>query len=225
MKVLIVVAHPDDEILGMGGTLLKHQNSGDEIFIHILTDGHSSRLNETTTTKKNSEPIKRRLESARYVAKQLGAIKIHIDSFKDQMLDNYPLIKIVKAIEFFSKEIDPDIVYTHFGGDVNMDHRITFLAVLTAFRPVNKNTPSKILCAEIPSSTEWGDIKFNPNYFVDISDFLDSKTKLLSCYDYEMKEFPHPRSIEAIKNHSYNCGSVISAKAAEAFFLIREIWK
>lgn len=225
MNILVVVAHPDDEILGMGGTLIKHRNAGDKIFIHILTDGHSARLKKAKAKFLNDHSVKRRIKSAKLLASKLNAAKILVDGFYDQMLDTYPLLKIVKSIESFAKNIEPDVVYTHFSGDVNKDHKVTLEAVLTAFRPINEKVPSKILCTEIPASTEWGNCVFHPNYFVDISDVLNEKLELLSFYDYELKKSPHPRSNEKIKNLAYFRGSSVFVNAAEAFYLVREIWK
>lgn len=225
MKILVVVAHPDDEILGIGGTLIKHRDSGDEIYIHILTDGHSSRLKSKSTKMLNDKQIKRRISSAKKAAIKLNASKIIVDKFGDQMLDQYPILNITKAIEKFAKKINPNIVYTHFEGDVNPDHQVISKAVLNAFRPVDSQLSPKILCSEIPSSTEWGISSFHPNYFVDISFQLDEKLDLLKYYDYELKKYPHPRSIEAIKNLAFYRGTNVSVKAAEAFYLIRDIWK
>ncbi len=223
MKILVVVAHPDDEVLGMGGTLLKHRANGDDIFIHILTNGESSRLNEITGFEKLREKVESRKTAASEVSKVLGVKDLLIDEYDDQMLDTYPLISITKSIESFSKKINPDIVYTHSHIDVNEDHRITFSAVLNAFRPAKSNFPSKILSAEIPSSTEWGYPGFIPNYFVNISDFLEKKIHLISFYKNEIRETPHPRSVDSIIINSQKWGSVIHCNAAEAFILIREV--
>ncbi|QQS35591.1 MAG: PIG-L family deacetylase [Ignavibacteriales bacterium] len=223
MKILVVVAHPDDEVLGMGGALLKHQSNGDNIFVHILTNGESSRLNEVSGSKEFGNAIERRKAAAQEVSKVLAVKDLLIDNYDDQMLDTYPLISITKSIESFSKKIRPDIVYTHSNYDVNEDHRITFTAVLNAFRPAQNNYPSKILSAEIPSSTEWGYQGFFPNYFVNISDFLEKKIYLLSFYKNETRESPHPRSVDNIIINSKKWGSVIHCNAAEAFILIREV--
>jgi len=224
MNILIVVAHPDDEILGAGGTLLKHKLAGDNIFIHILTDGHSSRIDNTVIDKYSNTQLQKRLASARQVSKSLDAKDILLDGYDDQMLDSYPLIRITKSIEEFSKNIKPNIVYTHYANDVNKDHQITFSAVLNAFRPAAECSPNKIISMEIPSSTEWGFPAFAPNYFVDISKFLDDKIRLIKYYNDELKDSPHPRSIEKIKSNSKKWGAAILSDAAEAFFIIRQTW-
>lgn len=214
MNILVIVAHPDDEVLGMGGTLLRHKNEGDEIYIQILTNGLYSRSNS-----------KKRLHEAKRVAEKLNAKELRIEEFDDQKLDAYPIVNIINSIESFSQKINPEIVYTHFSGDLNKDHQITHQAVLTAFRPINKNSPLKIICAEIPSSTEWGINKFNPNYFVDISEDLEQKIELANFYCEEIRAFPHPRSTENIVNTAKKWGSHIHSTAAEAFFVEREIWQ
>ena len=225
MKILIVAAHPDDEVFGAGGTLLKHKDAGDEIFIHILTDGHSSRESSSIKDKYSNTQVLKRLNSAREVSSSIGAKDILLDEFDDQMLDSYPLLRITKSIEKFSKKIKPDIIYTHFANDVNNDHQITFSATLNAFRPAAEHSPMQIICMELPSSTEWGFPGFTPNYFVDISEFLEAKIKLIEFYEDELRSSPHPRSIEKIKSNSRKWGSVILSEAAEAFFIIRQIWK
>lgn len=225
MKVLIIMAHPDDEVFGMGGTLLRHKSAGDEIFIHILTDGHSSRIKEVIDDKYKDKSVKERIKNAEKVFNALKVKDFLIDYYDDQKLDAYPLLQITQSIEAFSNKINPDIVYTHFKDDVNEDHRITFRAVLNAFRPAQKKMPTKIISVNIPSSTEWGYSAFQPNYFVDISNFLEKKIKLISLYKAEVKQYPHPRSVEKIINSAKAWGAVINADAAEPFFIIREIWK
>jgi len=214
MKVLVVVAHPDDEVLGMGGTLLKHQSRGDEIYIHILTDGLYSRL------KDNS-----RVNAAKQVTLKLNITELKIDNFKDQMLDTYSITEIISSIEKFGVNISPDFIYTHFPGDLNRDHQIVYQAVLTAFRPITSKSPMRILCTEVPSSTEWGITNFNPNYFVNISDQLEQKIELVKLYLEELREFPHPRSIENIVLTAKKWGCFIHTDAAEAFVIHRETWK
>jgi LmbE family N-acetylglucosaminyl deacetylase len=225
MKVLAVVAHPDDELIGMGGTLLKHKATGDEIFIHILTDGHSSRLEQKTSNKYLEETVKRRIDSANNVAEQIGVSDLLIDRFDDQMLDSYPLIEVIRAVEKFGNKIFPNVVYTHFGGDLNIDHRITNSAVLTAFRPGSGVFPEQIFCAETLSSTEWGVTSFHPNCFVDITEFIDKKLTLLTNYKSEFKNYPHPLSLENINNTGKKWGGYINVQFAEAFQLIRKIWR
>lgn len=225
MKILIVVAHPDDEVLGAGGTLLKHKQAGDGIYIHILTDGESSRGGLDGSDKLSDHSIKKRRSAAEQVASEVGAAGFLVDKFDDQKLDSYPHIEIVRAIEKFSEKIFPDIVYTHFGGDLNKDHRITHSAVITAFRPVISESPSKILSFETLSSTEWGIYNFQPNYFIDISDSLEKKKELVSLYGSEIKDSPHALSIENIVYTARKWGASIHTDAAEAFSLIREIRK
>jgi LmbE family N-acetylglucosaminyl deacetylase len=225
MKILIVAAHPDDEMFGAGGTILKHKDAGDELFIHFLTDGHSSRIEDSLSDKYSNPQLQKRLASARKVASALEVSDILIDEFDDQMLDTYPLIKITKSIEKFSKDIKPDLIYTHYAHDVNKDHQITFSAVLNAFRMVTEYSPQRIISMEVPSSSEWGFPAFTPNYFVDVTKFIEEKIRLIEYYNDEIKISPHPRSIEKIKCNAKKWGASIFCDSAEAFCIVRQVWK
>jgi LmbE family N-acetylglucosaminyl deacetylase len=226
MKILIIGSHPDDEVLGVAGTLIKHRNSNHKLFIHILTDGHSSRVNQP---QYDIVKIDKRVVSAQKVAEYLNVDDLYLSSYKDQRLDTIPMIEIVHEIESYAKKIKPDVVYTHHRGDVNFDHKKVFEASLNAFRSVGDNYPKGFFCYETVSATEWGSIfsesAFIPNYFVDITNELDKKMEVLELYRDELRKFPHPRSIEGIKITARKWGSVIGVNAAEAFVQIRNIWK
>jgi LmbE family N-acetylglucosaminyl deacetylase len=226
MNILVIAAHPDDEILGLGGTLLKHTANGDKVYIHILTDGHSSRKRENDNIEKS---VKKRLSCAEKAADTLGAAALHFSDFLDQKLDAVPIIKIIHEIESFAAKINPDYVYTHHTGDVNYDHKVTFQAVINAFRPASNIFPVKLFSFETISASEWGlpasESLFNPNYYVDISAFLKKKLELIKCYEDELKEYPHPRSLKGIELIAQRWGTVIHSEAAEAFILLRGIDK
>lgn len=219
-KVLVIVAHADDEAIGCGGTLLKHSDNGDEVRIIYMTDGVGARA---------SDPVASidRLSAQKQACHQLDVSTFYNHAFPDNGMDQIPLIEVAQVIEPVIKEYKPTIIYTHHGGDLNIDHRIVHQAVLTACRPQPNTSVKKILSFEVNSSTEWASISmsapFLPNYFVDISRYNKEKQLLLEKYQNEMKPYPHTRSIEAIDYLNKVRGSSIGVESAEAFMLIRLI--
>ena len=234
MKVVIFVAHPDDEVLGMGGTILKHSQKGDFVKVVYLATGITSRRStnfqnnisyEQNENKINE--IEKQIKDLRNDAKKsCNILKVkdcEFYDFPDNEMDSVPLLKIVKVIEKEIKETKPDRIYTHHFHDLNIDHRTVFNAVLTATRPMGLNV-KEIISFEVPSSTEWNyPVQFNPNYFVEIKSQLSAKIKAMEAYKNEIRDFPHPRSVENLKNVSERWGSVSGNKAAEAFEIIRKI--
>ncbi len=218
-SVLVVAAHPDDEALGCFGTLLKHRSQGDKINLIFLTDGVSSRK------KNNKNKLERRkncIKAAKLL--DLNENNIFFLDYPDNKMDSVPLLDVVKDIEKIKKKIMPNTIYTHFSNDLNVDHRIAFQAAVTSCRPKENETVKKIFCFEILSSTEWADkskIAFNPNYFVDISKYINTKINALKFYEKEMMKKPNSRSIENIKNLSSYRGSTVGMNYAEAFFIER----
>lgn len=219
-KVLIVAAHPDDEVLGAGGTISKHAKSGDQVSVLILGDGVTSR-------GAGPEEIKRRTDQAKKAADILGVKDIILEALPDNKFDSVPLLDIVKKVEAALDKIKPNIVYTHFSDDLNIDHRLTFQAVLTACRPQPEFFVKKIMSFEILSSTEWQEKKkkslFCPTYYNDIDDFIDKKIKAMEVYSEELKSYPHPRSKEGIKISAQYRGMEVGLKYAEAFQMVRDI--
>lgn len=218
-NILVVVAHPDDEILGLGGSLLKHAREGFNVYILCLTNGESSRKGSDLSI------VKLRQKAFESSCQFIEACGSKILDFPDQGLDTVPLVSIVKAIENYSQNIDPAIVYIHHIGDLNKDHQIAHEAALTAFRPVGSNYPKEILAFETFSSTEWGKahLPFVPNYFVDISSYVDEKMQCLSYYEGEMRPYPHPRSYKSINIAAQRWGTVVGVTYAEAFVFIRGV--
>lgn len=218
-SVLVVAAHPDDEAIGCFGTLLKHYKFGDEINIIFLSDGVSSRgINK----KKKHERKKNCLKVLKIIG--LKSKNVFFLDYPDNMMDTVPLLDVIKSIEEIKKKIQPNVLYTHFSNDLNIDHRIAHQAAITASRPSKNETIKKILCFEIVSSTEWSDKNkkiFSPNYFVDISKFINRKLKALAIYDKEIKKSPNARSLENIKNLALLRGSRAGVNYAEAFFIER----
>jgi LmbE family N-acetylglucosaminyl deacetylase len=218
-KILVIAAHPDDEVLGCGGTIAKHVRNNDEVYLLVLTDGEFSRA---------APEIDKRAQCLSDSCRILGISQFKQLSFKDNQLDAYPLLEIIKEIEAFSKDIKPQIIYTHLPTDMNQDHRVAYLAALTAFRPQPGLSVEKILTFEIPSSTEWSPLQafapFAPNYFESLSqEDMKVKFEALRCYAHELRDFPHPRSLENIKALQMVRGTTVGVAAAEAFFLERFI--
>lgn len=234
LKILVVVAHPDDEILGMGGTMLKHVETGDDVKVIYLATGITSRRGEThqnvsnyQSDKKLGKTTKKQIDNLRNDAtkacKILGVADLTFYDFPDNEMDSVPLLKIIKTIEKEIKNVKPSRIYTHYRNDLNIDHRLIFKATLTACRPTNKQIPD-IYSFEVPSSTEWNfPSNFSPNYFVNIDKELQKKLEAMEKYKNELRKFPHPRSIEGITVTAKKWGTVCGKKGAEAFEVIRII--
>lgn len=227
-KILIIAAHPDDEVLGCGGTIAKLKKEGNQVFCLILGKGKSSRYSKEDAKNLKLKKEQSVLEAeAQKAAKILGISKLFFEDFPDQQYDAIPLINIIKSIEKIKNQIKPDIVFTHHAGDLNLDHQITCRAVLTACRPLKGEAVKEIYSFEVPSSTEWGLPKkkdyFAPNFFVDISETLPQKIKAMSFYKSELKKYPHPRSLKAIKIIAQRWGTVVGKNFVEAFELIRHL--
>jgi LmbE family N-acetylglucosaminyl deacetylase len=214
-RILVIAAHPDDEMLGCGGTLRKFIKSGCEVVTAIVAKGRPS---EQRRINKFS-----RLANA-----QLGIKKVIFLNYPNLKLETYPLHTITEKLCLLIDTHKPDVVLTHYQGDINRDHQITFQAVLTATRPLPGTKPMEILCFETVTSTEWGANKsdsFRPNFFVDITDTFDDKMKALRHYDVEMRPAPHPRSYEGLRHLAGVRGMTIGVPYGEAFEIVRRIWK
>lgn len=214
MRILVIAAHPDDEVLGVGGTLLKHKAKGDKIFVCTVTEGH-----EPQWTKEHVETI---LKEAAEVDKALGVTKRVYCNFPAVSLNTIPFGELNQKVSSVVNEVNPDVIYTHFRGDVNMDHKIIYDAVMVATRPTVSRKVT-VFCFETLSSSEWGDSAFVPNTFVDIGSFIDKKIEIASMYKSEIREYPYPRSKEGIRILANKRGIDICSEYAEAFILIREV--
>jgi LmbE family N-acetylglucosaminyl deacetylase len=225
MKVLIVAAHPDDEVLGCGGTAARWSREGHDLSIAILGEGATSRYRRREEADRGLvEALKDR---SREAARLLGAGSLFHYELPDNRFDSVPLLEVIQIVEELVERLQPEIVYTHHGGDLNVDHRRVHQAVLTATRPRRGHSVREVCAFEIPSSTDWAFQRFEPAFrasvFVDISTTLDLKLKALSLYDAELRAFPHPRSLEAVQAAARRWGSVAGFAAAEAFELIRSL--
>jgi len=225
-KVLVVVAHPDDEILGVGGTVARHAASGDIVYALIIGEGQTSRgLSRENVSKQVVDELhKNTLESSKYI----GYENVLFADFPDNRFDQVDLLDIVKCVENMVREIEPEIIYTHFSGDLNIDHQYTARAVLTATRPMKNQCVKEIYAFETLSSTEWNfdysrQSGFLPNVYVDISDFYDKKEQSMKCYVSELCEWPHPRSLDGMDIISKYRGMSVGMERAEAFMLVRKL--
>lgn len=225
MNILIIAAHPDDEVLGCGGTMARFASEGANVFVLILASGLTSRLGFDTV--RDADSLKAHHERACRAGALLGAKEVNVVGLPDQRLDTLPILEISQRIEAEISLVQPEIIFTHHGGDLNMDHVITFRATLTATRPVAGSVVRSVYAYEIPSSTDWAFHKFaprfNPTVFYNIADTLETKVKAMQIYESETREFPHPRSPEALTAIARRWGSVSGLWAAEAFESIRDL--
>lgn len=218
---MIVAAHSDDEVLGCGGTIARHVSEGDVVEIVFLADGVMSRADC------DIKAIKARENAAKAAHKILGISHSVCLGMPDNKMDSLSLLDIVKPLEEVIQGFLPDLIYTHHNGDLNIDHRLTHQAVMTACRPVPGYTVREIYSFEVMSSTEWnpsGVSHFLPNYFIDISnDFLEKKLLALKEYSMEMRKAPHSRSFEHVEYLARHRGYSVGLEAAEAFMTIRRL--
>ena len=222
-KILICVAHRDDETIGCGGTIYKHHVKGDKVYCISMTDGVSARSN---INKIDKSDIKKRVKNSENASKILKFNWIdHEESFHDNQLDRSPLLKIIQLIEKVKKKVKPDIVYTHSNTDLNIDHQIVSKATLTAFRPLKNEKCKKIYLFEIPSSTDYSLESFKPNVFVDIKKYWSKKYKALRAYKKEIVNHKSSRSLTGMRNLALHRGDISGLKMCEAFLLAREIDK
>ncbi len=221
MKILVLAAHPDDEVYGMGGTIAKLSDSGHHVYTLILTEGCSTQYSG------NEEIIDIKKEEANLANEILGVKKVFFCDLPDMRLDSLDHVEINKNIEKYMEIIEPDIVFTHHNGDVNKDHRLIFESTLVATRPVLGSSVKKVYTYQVPSSTEWGaplenDV-FIPNTFIDIERYTDKKRLAIEAYKSELRDFPHPRSVKAVQIYDQAAGIKVGLEYAEAFCLIRAI--
>jgi len=220
-NILIIVAHPDDEILGCGGTIARLNKEGYKIITLILGEGISSR-DDVRDVKKREKDILELKGEARKANAILGVKEIFFYDFPDNRFDTIPFLDIVKVIEEIKNNIKPEIIFTHYERDLNIDHQITYKAVITATRPMKVETVKEIYSFEILSSTGWNyPLSFSPNVFYDISETIDVKIRALKEYKTELREYPHPRSLEGIKLIAKNWGMKVGLECVEAFKIVR----
>ncbi len=220
-KILVVAAHPDDEVLGCGGTMAKLAREGNEIYTLMMGEGVTARdeKRDRGLREKELNELKNQVESANKI---LGVKEIFIHSLPDNRFDSVDLLDVIKKIEEVKNKIKPDIVFTHYGKDLNIDHQVLYDAVLAATRPVGGETVKEVYSFEVLSSTEWNyPLSFSPDVYFEISDTLELKFKAMAVYKSELKDFPHPRSLEGIKLSAQYWGMRVGQKHVEAFKAVR----
>jgi LmbE family N-acetylglucosaminyl deacetylase len=223
-NILVVVAHPDDEILGVGGTINKLVNDYNcRVKVIILGEGITSRGEKDTNFENQLSIHKNNIIEAKNI---LGYQELETFDFPDNKFDTLPLLDVIKTIEKVKKDFNPDVIFTHHGGDLNIDHRITYNAVITSSRPINGEQVKLVATFETLSGTEWigsdSPYQFVPNFFLEIGNSnLVAKIKAMECYQFEKREFPHPRSPESIKSKAMSRGSTSGVPFAESFKIVR----
>lgn len=223
-RVLVVVAHPDDEVLGMGGTIAKLTTGGIEVSVLIVTDGSSSQYRDSDNLQEIIEAKQKETKNCNEI---LGVKRVLYGGLPDMKLDNTPHIEINRVLEVIVDKIQPDTVFTHFWGDVNTDHQMVYRSTLVAVRPVFGQVVKELYCFRVPSSTEWtpnkADTMFMPNTFVDIERFAERKYAAFSKYSTELRDYPHPRSVQYLREDDMAAGHRVGLMAAEEFVLLRRI--
>ena len=225
MNVLVIAAHPDDEVLGCGGTIARLAAAGDAVYVAVLGEGITSRYGRREQAGANA--VRALHARSRQVAELLGVRELVSHELPDNRFDTVPLLEIVKLLEDLIERLRPEVVFTQHGGDLNIDHVQTYRATLTATRPMTGCPVRRLYAYEVASSTEWAftqfDPPFHPNVFVDIEATLEMKIRAMELYETEARAFPHPRSPEALRAMAGRWGSVAGLQAAEAFELVRAI--
>ncbi|MDC0563912.1 PIG-L family deacetylase [Alphaproteobacteria bacterium] len=226
LRILVIAAHPDDEVLGMGGSLLRHKSNGDIISVMFMSDGVSGR-DPIYDPNKRAKEIQERKAMAYEAGALFGTEDLTFLDLPNLRMDREYLLDLTKRIESKIDSFLPDIVYTHCSSDTNVDHCITHKACVVALRPIPSRKVSSLRLFEISSSTEYSVMSsgndFIPNLYIDISDFKENKLELIRCYEYEMREFPHPRSEKAIVARDVFRGTSVGIECAESFLEVRRI--
>lgn len=223
--VLVIAAHPDDEVLGIGATAARHAAEGDAVFCLILGEGQIARFTEKTAAK--ADIVSRLHQDTLAASRIIGYQEVFFENVADNRFDSVDLLDIIKIIEFHIDKLEPEIVYTHHWGDLNVDHRLTCEAVLTATRPIQSCPVNQVACFETLSSTEWrfgrNSEAFHPNLFVRADGYIEKKLEAMRCYQSEIRPAPHPRSVDIMTAAARKWGSVAGCDFAEAFELLRVI--
>jgi LmbE family N-acetylglucosaminyl deacetylase len=225
--ILVLAAHPDDEVLGCGGAMARHAAAGDEVISVILAEGITSRDDQRDRDRRTDE-LSALGVAARQANNILGVKETILHDFPDNRMDSLPRLDVVKVVEALIDKYSPEVIYSHHRGDVNVDHRRIHDAVVTACRPMpGKHRVETVLFFEVASSTEWqppgSAVPFTPDWFVDVSEHLSAKLDALRAYQSEMRPWPHARSIEAVEHLARWRGANIGVPAAEAFKLGRQL--
>jgi LmbE family N-acetylglucosaminyl deacetylase len=211
-RILVIAAHPDDELLGCGGTIALHARAGDRVTAVIACEGESLRYGlEGVGMASHTQQA----------AAVLGVHDVRPLGFADQRLDTMPMLDVVVPLERVVRDVQPHVVYAQHGGDANFDHQILFKAILVATRPLHEYLEA-VYAFDTASSTEWGYPRtFTPDTWVDISSSLEQKIAAMACYESEVRPYPHPRSLEALRHRAKAWGNQVCMDAAEVFMTVR----
>ena len=220
MKVLVISAHMDDEVLGMGGTIAKHVAAGDEVTVCVA-------CKRAYNHQYDPQIVEEEKTAARRAAEVLGYKDLRFLDLRDELLDDR-LSDVIVPLEDCVLKVMPSVVYTHHRGDSNQDHRAVFQASMIACRSVSQHKVSRLLSYEVPSSTDqsppFPEYAFQPNYYVNIDGVLDRKIDAMKIYTRELRQFPHPRSTQGVEVLAQKRGIEVGFRAAEAFVLVRDEW-
>jgi len=219
-RVLVLAAHPDDEVLGCGGVMARHAAEGDEVYVAVMSRGVEELF--------APEQIGRTRDELAAAHRIIGVKSAIFLDFPAPKLDTIPGHQLADALVTQLRKIEPDVLYIPHQGDLHSDHKATFWAALVASRPTGGSSPSQVLCYETLSETEWGATAsaeaFVPTVFVNISEYISVKLRAMACYVSQLKTPPNPRSLKAIEALAVYRGSTVSVAAAEAFVLVRQVW-
>jgi LmbE family N-acetylglucosaminyl deacetylase len=224
-RIAVIAAHPDDEVIGCGGTIARHVATGDVVSVLILAEGITSR--HDARAEAPAVAVAGLAASARAAHAILGSAEVQLLDFPDNRMDQVALLDVIKPVERFLERVRPHVVYTHWPHDLNVDHRVVSEAVQTACRPLPERALDQLFYFEVASSTAWrlagAATEFSPNHFVDVTAWLDLKLQALAAYGTEMRPWPHARSIEAIEHLARWRGATVGCQAAEAFTVARSL--
>jgi LmbE family N-acetylglucosaminyl deacetylase len=210
-RVLVIAAHPDDELLGCGGTVALHARAGDCVTAVIVCEAESIRYPNGAGLPNHT----------RQAAALLGIEDVRTLGFGDQRLDTMAQLDLIIPLERIVRGVRPHIVYAQYGGDANRDHQVLFKALLIATRPLEPHLGA-VYAFDTASSTEWGYPRtFIPDTWVDISKTLEQKLAAMACYETEVRPYPHPRSLEALRHRAEAWGNQVCMEAAEVFMTVR----
>ena len=222
-RALCVAAHPDDEVLGAGATMASLSDRGCDVHALVLGEGVGARF--TGDDRPDDEVAQLQGELQR--AGEILGVTMHQRDLPDNRFGTVALLDVIHLVEALKERIDPDLVFCHHAGDMNQDHLVVAEAVMTAFRPLPGERPVTLLGFETLSSTEWNPspnaAPFRPNWFEDASPGLERKVAAMAAYEHELREWPHPRSLEGIRVAARKWGMTVGLDAAEPFMLLRRV--
>ena len=221
MNALVIAPHMDDEVLGCGGTIARHVDQGDLVTVCVIANGAYGHHYDP-------EAIAEEKRAAQNARKTLGYQRLVFLDLSDERLD-LCLQDIIIPLELVYDDVSPDVVYLNHIGDLNQDHRAVAQAAMVVVRPHSGKRPRTVVAYEVPSSTDqvfpmWQNV-YQPNFYVDVTDYLEKKLAALRCYERESRIFPHPRSPEGIELNARKRGTEIGLEAAEAFVMLRDEWR